>query len=203
MVVCERFMLEDKLRKHFVDTTAMITESNPIFAISEIASGLSIENSINARLFAAGIGYFGFAKVYSSGRDFWKKSFGVSEVTSEIKQVVCDLGYSVTFNLFFSPIMYYVAGERDFETIALATGASMGLSLFNGAPVGYAIDVSRDLFGIKECKRKSYPKKIKELSLNSKRKIAIGLIVGSIGITSLVYQVSDLFNDSVIEANNN
>jgi len=81
-------MLEDKLRKHFVDTTAMVTESNPIFAISEIASGLSIENSIHARLFAAGIGYFGFAKVYSSGRDFWKKSFGVSEVTSEIKQVV-------------------------------------------------------------------------------------------------------------------
>jgi len=196
-------MLEDKLRNHFVDTTAMIIESSPFFAISEIASGLSIEQSIKARLFVASIGYLGFAKVYSSGRDFWKKSFGVSEGTSEIKQVVCDLGYSVTFNLIFSPIMYFIAGERDFETIALATGASMSLSLFNGAPVGYAIDVSRDLVGIKECKRKSYPQKIKNLSLNSKRKMAIGLIVGSIGITSLVYQVSDLCNDSVVEANNN
>ena len=196
-------MLEDKLRNHFVDTTAMIIESSPFFAISEIASGLSIEQSIKARLFVASIGYLGFAKVYSSGRDFWKKSFGVSEGTSEIKQVVCDLGYSVTFNLIFSAIMYFIAGERDFETIALATGASMSLSLFNGAPVGYAIDVSRDLVGIKECKRKSYPQKIKNLSLNSKRKMAIGLIVGSIGITSLVYQVSDLCNDSVVEANNN
>jgi len=50
----------DNLKYHFVDSTALLVESTPVFAAFEIGiAGMSDEVSINARMLAVGLTYLG------------------------------------------------------------------------------------------------------------------------------------------------
>jgi len=189
-----------QLRYHLADTTALLVESSPVFAMFEVGiAGMSDEVSINARLLGAGLAYSGVGWIYGKGRDLWRKGSGITAESSEKKQTMQDLVYTATFNLLVSPPMYLVSGERDFEKIAIGAGCAMALGAVNGVFMGYAVDVFRDLSGVKSCERKSYPDFVKRQDPKTKLVMAAGLTVLSLGLMSAVYNYvpNDVVADSV------
>ena len=102
-----------------------------------------------------------------------------------------DTIYLAAFNLVASPILYrYIGGETDLEKIAWGTGLSILIGGLNGPAIGYAIDAGRDLAGLEENKRMSYPKFIKRQNNLVKKSIAALAIAGSLGLTAGLYNIN-------------
>lgn len=183
----------EKFKRHLVDTTAGLTEVTPIFAGYEIfLAGMSNEVSINARILAAGMGYGGLGSVLSRGRDYSRRIFGISEKSPERLQAIHDTGYLVAFNLVISPIIYALSGETDPWKIATGTALAMAIGGLNGPAIGYSIDAFRDLAGLEECERKSYPEILRKRSSKVKKGIAALAIATSLGITAQMYKSNEV-----------
>ncbi len=180
--------VKDNFTYHLVDSTALLAESIPIFAAFETGiAGMSNDVSINAKLIVAGLTYAGLGTALAKGRDWWRKTFKVGDTTTEIVQLLHDTAYMASFNLFASPTIYYASGSRDLEEIAIGTACSITLGSVNGGLLGYAIDTFRDLTGLKECERPSYPNFLKKQSPKVKKMIATGLVAGALGLTVGIY----------------
>ena len=178
----------DNLKYHVVDSTVMLAESNPIYSAFEVGiAGMSNETSIHARLVAAALAYAGLGRAYSKGRDMWRGIFRITDKTSEKAQTLCDTAYTAAFNLALSPPMYFACGARDLKEIAVGTACAVGFGALNGAPMGYAIDVFRDLSGLQTNERNSYPDLIRKQTPMVKKGIAAVLIAASIGGMGLIY----------------
>jgi len=69
--------LRNLLAFHFVDSTAILTESTPVLALFETKiAGMSNQVSLNARVLAAGLTYFaGTGYLYAKGRDLSRRLF--------------------------------------------------------------------------------------------------------------------------------
>ena len=67
--------IKKELKAHLVDSTALLAESTPVFAAFETGiAGMSDEISLNARLLATGLTYFGgMGYAYAKGRDIYRK----------------------------------------------------------------------------------------------------------------------------------
>jgi len=183
----------EKLKGHLADSTAILTESNPFFTAVEVGlAGMSDAMSMNARFLATGLVYGGMGSVFAKGRDLWRKKFNINDETAEKIQHAHDIAYTTALNLVVTPPMYAVsqmlAGE-DLDPSKIAIGAltATGLGAANGSIMGYAVDVFRDLTGLRECNRKSYPNIIKRQSSKVKKGIAAGLIAASIGTMAGIY----------------
>ena len=180
--------VKDSLSYHLVDSTALLAESTPIFAAFETGiAGMSDDISINARLIAAGLAYAGVGTALAKGRDLWRKVFKVSDTTKERVQMLHDTAYLAAFNLVTAPAIYYASGSRDLEEITIGTSLGIAFGSANGSPLGYAIDTFRDLTGLKECERPSYPNLLKRQSSKIKKLIATGLVAGTLGVTAGIY----------------
>lgn len=59
-----------------------------------------------------------------------------------------------------------------------------------GAPIGYAIDVFKDLTGLEECNRKIYPNFIKNQKPLIKKSLAGLVTAGAVGLTAGVYALA-------------
>ncbi|MCK5624275.1 L-alanine exporter AlaE [Candidatus Pacearchaeota archaeon] len=179
-----------------VDTLAMLVESHPLFAAIEVGvAGMSDEMSINARVVGTIVACGGLGYVFGKGRDLSKKLFKITNKTKEVVQHAHDIGYAFALNLAITPPMYtlsqLMAGEDlDFKKIAIGTISASILGGINGSPMGYSIDVFRDLTGIKECNRKSYPNLVKRQGSKIKKTIAVGLIAASMGAMGLIYSAT-------------
>lgn len=186
----------DNLKQHVVDSTALLAESTPVFAAFEVGiAGMSDATSMNARMLAAGIAYAGVGYLFGKGRDLSRKVFKITDQTKERTQHIHDVGYTAAFNLAISPPMYAIsqtlAGEDiDLTKIAIGTAAATAFGAVNGSPMGYAVDVFRDLSGVRECNRPSYPKFLKKQSAKVKKGILAGLIGASIGVAGLIYSMT-------------
>ncbi len=181
----------NNLKNHLVDSTAMLAESTPVFAAFETGiAGMSDEVSINARLFATGTTYLGIGYAYAKGRDLSRELFKIKETTKEKIQSLHDAVYSGAFNLFFAPIMYSVSGARDIKEIAIGTAGGIALGLVNGAPMGYAVDLFRDLTGLKDCERPSYPNSLKKQNSKTKKSLAVLFTAGAIALTAGIYALT-------------
>lgn len=75
------------------------------------------------------------------------------------------------------------------------TGLSILIGGLNGPAIGYAIDAGRDLAGLEENKRMSYPKFIKRQNNLVKKSIATLAIAGSLGLTAGLYSINP--NDNI------
>ena len=182
----------DSLKYHVVDSTALLAESTPIFAIFETRlAGMSDDISMNARLFAAGLTYLGgMGYAYAKGRDLSRKLFKIKDATKEKIQSFHDAVYSGAFNLVVAPAIYFASGVRDPKEIAIGTASAIALGLVNGAPMGYAVDLFRDLTGLKDCERPSYPNMLKRQSSKTKKSLAALLTAGTIALTAGVYALT-------------
>ncbi|MFT4249789.1 MAG: hypothetical protein ACMXYD_00285 [Candidatus Woesearchaeota archaeon] len=180
------------LKQHFIDTTSLASESNPPFAVVELVSGMSAAASLGAKISATTLGYLGLASLYSKGRDTYMKYFSIPED----KRARHDVAYTFGFNAAFLPVLYtamtLIAGEPvDPKTIGLASLTGSFLGAANGPFLGYAIDVGRDLTGLSECNRKTYPDFVKRQPPKIKKGIYAGLVAASIATLGALYSNAD------------
>src|SRR3989344_3576605 len=174
---------------HLADSTAIIAESTPIFAGFEVGiAGMPKEASENARMFAAKLAFCGAGWVYGKGRNLGRKLFHITDYSSEKAQAVYDMAYAAAFNLALSiPVYRFICDVKDWKQIAIGTGCAATFGAVNGGPLGYAIGAFRDMVGLEECNRKSYPDLIKQRSPLVKKGIAAGLVAALLGLTGLIY----------------
>src|SRR5262249_24897183 len=153
------------------DATALVAESTPILAALETGvARMSVQVSLKARILAAAITYFGgTGYIYSKGRDLSRKLFGIRGNTTEILQHFHDSVYLGAFNLVFAPILYFASGSRNVRAIAIGTVSAIAFGLVNGGPMGYVVDVFRDLLNLKECNRSAYPGLLRNLNPTAKK----------------------------------
>lgn len=190
------------LKFHLVDATAINVLAVPVCAAMEIStklcgliskipyvdvSSIPAEVSLKTRAYAIGLGYLGLGFVLSKGRDISRKLFKVKENSKESLQWVHDAAYLMGFNAIVNPLLYYVSGSRDLKEVIGGTLALSIFSAFAGGPIGYTIDVFRDLTGLKSCKRESYPDLIKKQSPKIKKGLIALLTAGSIAATAAIY----------------
>lgn len=159
-----------------VDSTAMATFANPVFAIIEKIAGMSNAVSRNARIFGTVLGYLGIVSIVPRGRYFSRKIFKIADQTSEFKQWIHDSLYLAIFHLLWQPIFYLISGSRDAGEIGWGTLDAVAYGLFAGWPVGYIMDVFEDLFGLRKCERKSYPNFVRKQSSAVKKNNSYGVI---------------------------
>lgn len=183
----------NNLEYHMVDSTAILAESQPIYTALEIGiAGLSNEASINVRIFSVVSNYLGLGRIYSAGRDLFKKTGRITDDSSEKKKMIFDIIYNAAFSLASTPPVYYLCGARDLKEIAIGTVGATFIGLLNGAPQGYVIDIFRDLISFEECKRKYYPDFIKNRSPKVKKMIMAASAAAATGIVSAIYYLNSL-----------
>jgi len=176
--------MHEQLKKHIIDSTAIVIENAPLFAAQEIFfAGMSDAVSLHARMYGALSVYLGVGFVYSYGRDFLKERLHIEE-KSEFIQTAYDALYTSAFAGAYSIPLYLLSGSTDPKEIALATIGGGIIGFVNGAPQGYMLDVCRDLAGIKECTRSSYPSFLREKSPTTKKLLALGLV--SVSLATLI-----------------
>ncbi|MBI4894987.1 MAG: hypothetical protein HY831_00705 [Candidatus Aenigmarchaeota archaeon] len=187
--------IKEGLTKHVIDTTGIMTEVNPVCAAVEIVSGMSVQSSMEARIFSTYLNYLGLGYVFARGRDLSRYVFGVSPDSPEKSQTVHDALYTTAATLVLSPAIYAATQtmyghEIDMYQIGKTTIPMACIAFFNGVPIGYAVDTFRDLTGIEECKRPSYPPALKRQVPKMKKVIVAGLIATSLGAMSFVYSLA-------------
>jgi len=183
--------VKDNLKYHLIDSTALLVESTPIYAAFETGiARMSDDISMNARMFAAGLTYLGMGWTYAKGRDLTRKLFKITETTRERTQSLHDAIYSGAFNAGVAPLIYIASGARDAKEIAIGTVVCIGLGIVNGAPMGYSVDMFRDLTGLRECERPSYPNLLKRRSSKTKKCLAALLTAGAIALTAGIYALT-------------
>ena len=181
--------IRENLEYHLVDSTALLAESTPVFAAFETGlAGMSDEVSMNARIIAAGFTYFGgMGYLYSKGRDLSRKLFNITGKTKEKIQSLHDSAYLGVLNIGIAPLLYLASGSRDTKEIAIGTATAVAFGLTNGAPIGYAVDLFRDLTGLNDCERHSYPEFLKRQNPQTKKGLAALLTAGSVALTAGIY----------------
>ncbi len=196
---------KDSFAYHIVDSTALLAESTPVYAAFENGlAGMSDEVSMNARIIAAALTYLGgMGFIFAKGRDISRKLFNITEQTRERIQSLHDASYNGAFNLVAAPLIYMASGARDAKEIVIGTASAIGFGLINGAPMGYSVDLFRDLTGLKECNRPSYPELLKRQNSWTKKGLAALLTAGAIALTAGMYHVTpDKKDNSSLPDNN-
>jgi len=184
-------IVKKNLKSHLIESTALLAESTPVFAANETAfAKMPVDVSMHARIWAIGLTFAGMGIAYAKGRDCYRKLFHITDRTSERIQSLNDAIYTGLFNLVVAPPIYFVSGERDPKKIALGTLGSVTLGLFNGLPLGYSVDVYRDLTGLKDCERPSYPDILKRQDPKTKKGLAALVTAGTIALTAGIYAVA-------------
>jgi len=195
--------LTEKLKYHFVDSTAVMTITNPVMAALETSPlvGMTNDVSMNARMLGTTLTYLGLGSLYAKGRDLSKRIFHITPETTEKTKQVHDALYAVGYLLALNPPFYYASGSRDIKEIAMGTIASASAGLILGGPAGYLIDSFRDLTGLKESER--VPELVKRQNSKIKKGIATALVVVSIGVTGLIYSFnrdnSNKYNNQTVQ----
>ena len=179
------------LKYHVVDGTALLAASNPVYSAFEVGlAGMSDDVSIKARSFATLLTFLGMGTAFSRGRDVSRKLFHITDKTNEAIQYTHDTIYTAAFNLAVAPPIYLASGSRDLKEIAIGTGIAMAFSAVNGPLMGYAVDVFRDLTGLRKSERKSYPKFIRKQKPTMKKTLAALLTAGSVAAMVGIYALT-------------
>ena len=178
---------------HLTDSTALMIASTPAFAAFEtFVAKMPHDQSLHARYLAVGATFAGMGRLFTGGMDLSRKLFHISQETPEKNKQVHDALYAITYNAIMGPLFYLGAGARDFKQIAIGTACGMGLALFMGGPMGYAVDSYRDFIGINNSTR--LPVSIQNKSRSSKLALASILAAASVGLTAGVYELSSYLN---------
>src|SRR3989344_4308879 len=129
------------LKVHFVDSTAILTVTNPMYTALEMGpAGMSSETSMHSRILGSALMYAGFGSLYAQGRDLSKRMFGITDAASERAKTLHDTLYTFVYLAAFQPPFYYAAGSRSIKEIAIGAVGSALMGLLSGPVTGYALD---------------------------------------------------------------
>lgn len=187
--------LIDKTKKglayHFVDTTSLIVSTFPPFAAMEVGlMGMSDKVSIDSRLAVVGVSYLGLSSAYSRGRDVSRKFFKINKETKEKIQSLHDVAYTFAFNFSVMPI-FYSFGGADLKQAIMGGFSAATLGAILGPLMGYSVDVGRDLSGLENSDRSSYPEIIKKQRPSIKKGLAGLLVAGSFAAMAGIYGLTN------------
>lgn len=175
-----------QLKKHLVDSTALLAVATPVLAgLETTLLGMPDKVSVNARLLSACLTYGGMGYLVARGRDWYRTLMKVEDSSKERVQQFHDSLYSALFNLATTPPFYYASGARSLGAIVNGTFLGIGLGLVSGGLVGYSIDTYRDLTGIKNSKR--VPSIIRNRSPKFKLGVAAMITAASVGLAYSIY----------------
>ena len=179
----------EALKVHFIDSTAIITVTNPMYTALEMGSaGMSGETSMHARMLGSALTYAGFGSLYAQGRDLSKKMFGITDAASERAKTLHDTLYTFVYLAALQPPFYYAAGSRRIKEIAIGTVGVAVIGLFSGPVTGYTLDSYRDFTGLKESER--LPDFIKNQTPRTKKYAAVLLTATSVGALAAFYSLT-------------
>jgi hypothetical protein len=129
---------------------------------------MSDQISIDTRLTIAGISYGGMGFAFARGRDLSRKIFHITDQSRERTQTIHDIAYTAAFNLAIAPPLYIAMGA-DVKQAIIGGLSAAAMSTIMGPLSGYSIDAARDLTGLRDCERPSYPKLIRRQKNPSKK----------------------------------
>lgn len=182
-------LFKKEVKRHLVDSTAIATFVNPIYASLEtIMAGMTDDVSLRSRLYNTAITY-GFLGSVTKIRDSSKKFFKITQESKEHQKALHDILFAGIFVVGIKPMTYFIAGETDWKKIAVATGLSVVAGGALAYPLGYFLDSYREVFNIEKTNR--LPKYIKNKS-DKIQKTLVGLMgAASVGGVALVYTFND------------
>lgn len=140
-----------------VASTAILAASHPIIAALQTqGAGMSDLKSITNRAITTIATYLGLGEAYANHyRPKLQRIAGIGETSPLIVKYLHDSVTNGTFNALITPPFLAVSGEHDLEKIAYATALQIGYGFITGAPIGCAIDHSRQFrFGAQPASRK-------------------------------------------------
>lgn len=179
------------LAEHLVDSSAIVTVSNPLFTAIEItAGGMSNDLSQKARTLGILTLYGGVSFLIDKGRRVSRRIFKITQESRERAQWLHDTLYLATFNALTAPGFYYFAGARTFREYAVGTLGAIGFGLFGGGLMMYAKDAFRDLLGLETCRRRAYPDLVRRQNPKIKKGLAVAVAAGSLALMNLMYSLN-------------
>lgn len=181
--------------KHYiVDSIGNLVVGNIFYGVMErVFLGFAPDLFLKSRVTASALVFLGIGYIYGRGRDIFYRLMDKYHLLGTIKKPnigVRDIVFGFIFSFFFNILIYTISGANFIE---LVKGTIVGtiVGLFVGVPMGYSIDLFRDLLGVKKSQR--IPVFIENLSLYLKYIFAFVLILVSIGILAILYYV-DFYN---------
>ncbi|MDO8556354.1 MAG: hypothetical protein Q7R96_04245 [Nanoarchaeota archaeon] len=177
--------LVERLEEHFFDTTGNIFAGTPFFALLEnVILQQPDQNAIDARAKSAILNYAGLGFFYSKGRDYSRKKFNITKE----QQGMHDMIYTFGVTLIVGPAIYLLSGN-SLETSCIDGFWSSVAVIPIGYFIGHGIDLSKDLFGIKESDRKP-AQLFRNCSTTTKQIIGAASIAGITALTAAIYQAT-------------
>lgn len=185
-----------------IDVTGIMCEANVFFgAYDKLVCGVDTLACGGNRAMGTGIAFSGVGYLNSKIVDISDEFFGIdrSKKGSKLRDVaICaqDAFYAGVITVLCSYSIYnftnhFLASnpKTSAEIFAMSVGAGV-LGAVNGIPAFYSRDIFRDLVGKKECSRRLYPNIIKKQSSKIKKRLAVGFIAASIGITAGIIELT-------------
>ncbi len=180
--------IKHELKRHLVDSTAMVTIATPLYASLEtMVVGMSNSVSLNSRALGAAITYAGLGSL-TKIRDLSKNMLGINKKSKEIAHGLHDVLFTAAAVVGTKPLIYLASGESDWKKIAFATLATVGAGAAIAYPGGYLLDNYREILGIKEAGR--VPEFLKKQSPAVQKTAVAVVTTGAMLTTGLVYLVN-------------
>jgi len=176
--------LKYEIAENFADATTMVSVTMPLnTGIELFGAGMSNAVSLNSRAYNLALAYGGLTRLVKL-RDYTKKKFNIDEKSS-LARCAHDMAYGLTLGPLVKAGIYLAAGETDWKKIGIGVAGSMGIVGMLAVPLGWMVDVGRDLWGIKESPRT--PKYLKNKSKGFKKAVAAGAFALGFAATAGMY----------------
>ena len=174
------------VKDNFIDTTAKIIVTNPALGFLEnIVLGFPDDLTLSSRLTGTIGKYLGAGLAYAAGRRYLHRKLKVDPKKAVGK--VFDAAYGGAFFTVFAAGVLAINGATP-EEISYGSILSGVTGIAIGTPVGYSLDVFRDLLGQGTSERtpnwiNSFGRKTKLGIAASSLALSLGLVGGMIAAT--------------------
>lgn len=149
--------------------------------------------------------YGGFGLAYSKLRAKSIKYFGIppprklngpddrhtpEEIRDEVRLAKHDFWLTAAYSSAMLVAGYHIFGEHNWTKIACATITSCLTQPVRGPLVGYMMDVFKDLIGLQECHRPTYPQSVRRLGRLPKFGVALAGVAASLALMAGEYHLT-------------
>ncbi|MBS3078833.1 hypothetical protein J4218_01810 [Candidatus Pacearchaeota archaeon] len=147
--------------------------------------------SIQGKVGVAALTYLFAGPLYQICRQASERKLGITQRSSEWIQGAHDFVFTA---LYSSSVLlggytwgYYKTGEWNSWAVGIALGISSVSQVLRGPLIGYSVDCGLDIFGYRECVRKTYPEKVKNMSKRGKIATYATAVAASLALTAGIY----------------
>lgn len=174
---------------HIVDCTALLAESLPIITAFDLGTGMEEAVSTNGKYATTSATYLGLGTAFARGNFASRRLCKITDQTPEWKITVHDITYTAVFNAIVQPLFYLASGERDLKQLVMTSGVITAVLAANGRFGMGAVEWARDLTGLDQNNKRSYPDLLRRRNSKTKKAIAVGLMAASLSAIVDMYSI--------------